>query len=203
MSGHHTKPAIASPSQILPTSPVKTASDATLDSVSVLLCDWHGLLVWKSTAGARLQIGDYVWKGATKRSIESMRSAVASVVTLRESRTLEVENERGEFFRVRMWPRNEPEIAVCLLAMLIPGEIALLTEREKACLRLLAQGQSTRDIAKKLGIGLTTVHTHLRRCREKLALDSPEALISFAARYFFAPKSGELQTLAAVHKRSG
>jgi DNA-binding CsgD family transcriptional regulator len=203
MSGHHTKPAIASPSQILPTSPVKTGSDATLDSVSVLLCDWHGLLVWKSSAGDRLQIGDYVWKGATKRSMDTMRSAVASVVTLRDSRTLEVENERGELFRVRMWPLSEPEVAICLLAMRIPGEIALLTEREKACLRLLAQGQSTRDIAKELSIGLTTVHTHLRRCREKLELASPEALISFAARHFYAPTPGELQALATVHKRSG
>jgi DNA-binding CsgD family transcriptional regulator len=203
MSGHHTKPAIASPSQTLPRSPLETGPSATLESTHVLLCDWHGQLVWKSSTGDRLQIGDHVWKGATQRSMEAMRTAVASVVTLRASRTLEVENEQGELFRVRMWPLSEPEVAVCLLAMIIPGEIALLTEREKACLRLLAQGQSTRDIAKELGIGLTTVHTHLRRCREKLGLASPEALISFAARYFFAPNSDELRALATVHKRSG
>lgn len=203
MSGHHTKRAVVSPSQTLPTNSAKTGPDATLESILVLLCDWHGQLVWKSASGNRLQIGDYVWKGATKRSTESMRTAVASVVSLRESRTLEIENERGELFRVRMWPLSEPEIAVCMLAMIIPGEIALLTEREKACLRLLAQGRSTRDITNELSIGLTTVHTHLRRCREKLGLASPEALISFSARYFFAPSPDELRALATVHKRSG
>jgi ATP/maltotriose-dependent transcriptional regulator MalT len=203
MSRHHTKLAVTSPSQTLLTSTAKTGPDATLETILVMLCDWHGQLVWKSASGDRLQIGDYVWKGATHRSMESMQTAVASVVTLRESRTLEVENERGELFRVRMWPLSEPEVAICLLAMIIPGEIALLTEREKGCLRLLAQGQSTRDIAKKLDIGLTTVHTHLRRCREKLGLANPEALISFAARYFFAPSANELRALATVHKRSG
>jgi len=44
-----------------------------------------------------------------------------------------------------------------------------------------------RDIAKELDIGLTTVHTHLRRSRTKLGLPSVEALIAFAARYFYAP----------------
>ncbi len=43
-------------------------------------------------------------------------------------------------------------------------------------MKLLAEGKPTRDIAEELKIGLTTVHTHLRRAREKLGLAGPERL---------------------------
>jgi DNA-binding CsgD family transcriptional regulator len=132
-----------------------------------------------------------------------VKSAVASVVTLRENRTLEVENDRGEHFRLWMWPLSDPDIAVCILAKPIPKELALLTDREVACLRCLARGMSTRSISSELEIGVTTVHTHLRRSREKLGLESGEALIGFAARYFFTPPSGDNQSSTAMRKRSG
>jgi DNA-binding CsgD family transcriptional regulator len=151
------------------------------------LCDWHGMLVWKSGGGTRVQVGECVWAHATPKSATQLREAVASVATLREIRTLEAENDRQEHFRLWLWPLNDPEIAICILARRIPKEIALITDRERDCLQGLAQGKSTRDIANELDIGLTTVHTHLRRSREKLGLTSVEALISFAARYFYAP----------------
>jgi DNA-binding CsgD family transcriptional regulator len=98
---------------------------------------------------------------------------------------------------------NDPEIAVCVLAMRIPSELVLLTERERSCLQCLAQGKTTREIADELEIGLTTVHTHLRRSREKLGLTSAEALIGFAARFFFTPKPCDPADSASVRKRSG
>jgi DNA-binding CsgD family transcriptional regulator len=102
-----------------------------------------------------------------------------------------------------MWPLNDPEIAVCVLATLIPAKIALLTDRERACLQCLAQGKSTRDVADELEIGLTTVHTHLRRSREKLGLASVEALIGFAARYFHTPVECTTTEAVTARKRSG
>jgi DNA-binding NarL/FixJ family response regulator len=56
---------------------------------------------------------------------------------------------------------------------------------------------STRDIAEELSIGLTTVHTHLRRSREKMGLLSAEALIGFAARYFFVPPPSGGESVAS------
>jgi len=203
MRTHQTKPSVVQPSQTVPDWRCENAPNVTLQDTIVLLCDWHGKLVWKSASGDRLQHGDYLWKGATKPSAEALRSAVARVATLRENCTIEVENDRGEYYRVWMWPLNEPEAAICLLGIRIPSELALLTEREKACLRSLAQGMSTRDISKKLDIGLTTVHTHLRRSREKLGLSSPEELISFAASYFFVPTPKTLEGSAASRKQSG
>jgi DNA-binding CsgD family transcriptional regulator len=167
------------------------------------LCDWHGRVVWKSGTGDRLHIGDEVWKNAAAHSKDCMKSSVASVVTLRESCTLEVEDDRGDHFRLWLWPLNDPEIAVCVLAKPIPRELAMLTDRETACLKCLAQGKSTRDIAKELDIGLTTVHTHLRRSREKLGLTNAEALIGFAARHFYSPPPGGLGDAEVARKRSG
>ena len=70
---------------------------------------------------------------------------------------------------------------------------------KRACLRCLAQGKSTRDIAKELDIGLTTVHTHLRRSREKLGLTSAEALIGFAAQILSTcPRRKHGMNLAAI-----
>jgi DNA-binding CsgD family transcriptional regulator len=203
MKGHLTKRAGRSQSQIVPSSASGVASDMTSADRYVLLCDWHGRVVWKSGVGERVRIGEEVWQNATSRSKESLKNAVASVVTLRESRTIEVEHLGGEHFRLWMWPLLDPESAICILAMQIPAELARLTEREKACLRCLAQGRSTRQIADELGIGLTTLHTHLRRSREKLGLASGEALVGFAARYFFTPLEGDKRESPAARKRSG
>jgi DNA-binding CsgD family transcriptional regulator len=200
---HHTRRTGAAPSQIFPSAASKVAPDVTLDGTYVGLCDWHGRVVWKSGAVGRLRVGDELWKNATSRCRETLKTAVASVVTLRENRTLEVESETNEHYRVWMWPLNDPGIALAILAMRIPPELALLTDREAACLRCLARGLSTRDIAKELGIGLTTVHTHLRRSRDKLGLTTGEALIGFAARYFFAPPPTGDEESAATRRRSG
>jgi DNA-binding CsgD family transcriptional regulator len=203
MGTHHTKTAAGQPSQIRPSAASKVALDATLEDTFVVLCDWHGHLVWKSGGSERLQIGDPVWKNVTARSKEKLRTAVANVASLRENCMLDVDNDRNELCRVWLWPLTDPEIAICILGIFIPKELALLTEREKDCLRCLAQGLTTRDIAKELGIGLTTVHTHLRRSREKLGLTTAEALIGFAARYFYPHMPKGAADIASERKRSG
>jgi DNA-binding CsgD family transcriptional regulator len=202
MSSHLNKRTSGSQSQILPPPARDVASDVTQTDRYVLLCDWHGRVVWKSGTGDRVQVGDELWNSVAGNAKEALKTAVASVATLRENRVVEAENDRGEHFRLWMWPLADPEFAICILAMAIPGELALLTERERACLRCLAQGHSTRTIAKELNIGLTTVHTHLRRAREKLGLASGEVLIGYAARYFFAPPAMERNS-PATRIRSG
>jgi DNA-binding CsgD family transcriptional regulator len=203
MNSHHNKQPTVAPSQIFPSASPKAAPDVTLADTYVGLCDWHGRVVWKSGSDTRLEIGDELWENAASRSREPLRTAVASVVTLREDRTIEVENRWNEHYRVWMWPLNDPAIALAVLAMRVPSEMALLTDREATCLRCLAKGMSTRDISKELNIGLTTVHTHLRRSREKLGLTTGEALIGFAARFFFVRQPSDNADSAAVRKRSG
>jgi DNA-binding CsgD family transcriptional regulator len=118
-------------------------------------------------------------------SQEDVKLALARVVALRETGQIEVFNRQGERFRAWLWPLDSPEVAVCLLGTLVPASLALLTDRERECLEWLAKGTDTREIAERLGVSLSTVHTHMRRARERLDLPSVEALISFAARYCY------------------
>jgi DNA-binding CsgD family transcriptional regulator len=153
------------------------------DDKFVLLCDWHGRVAWGSARMPQLREGDFLWDYLAPESQQFAKEALSRVVTLRENRVLEIANNRGQHCRVWLWPLNAPDIAVCVLGVGIPSELSLLTDRERECLQWLGGGHSTREIAEQLDIGLTTLHTHLRHCKEKLGLPTSDALISFAARY--------------------
>ena len=158
-------------------------SDMTLDGTYVMICDWHGRIVWMSNAEEKVKPGELAWENLVEEDREHSRMAVARVVTLRESTSLEVRNLEGETYRVWLWPLHSPELAVCILAVSVPPELGSLTPREREILELLAEGCTTRDMAARLDVSLSTIHTHLRRCRQKLGLDSSESLTGFAARY--------------------
>lgn len=57
-----------------------------------------------------------------------------------------------------------------------------LTDREREVLRLLAEGQRTRDIAATLGISTKTVETYRGRVMLKLGIDNLPGLVKFAIR---------------------
>lgn len=68
----------------------------------------------------------------------------------------------------------------------VPAEEAaldLLSDREVDVFRRLAAGQSTRQIAEDLGVGLKTVQTYCGRMKEKLGLADGAALALFAVRW--------------------
>jgi DNA-binding NarL/FixJ family response regulator len=64
---------------------------------------------------------------------------------------------------------------------------ALLTEREREVLRLLAQGWRTKEIADSLGISAKTVETYRARIMMKLRIDTLAGLVRFAIRAGIAP----------------
>ena len=55
---------------------------------------------------------------------------------------------------------------------LLPGELEPLTNREIEVLRLMAEGNSSRDIATRLGISYATVRSHIRSMGGKLGVHS-------------------------------
>jgi two-component system, NarL family, response regulator NreC len=57
-----------------------------------------------------------------------------------------------------------------------------LTDREIDVLRLLAEGQRTREIAETLGISAKTVETYRSRMMLKLGIDNLAGLVKFAIR---------------------
>jgi DNA-binding NarL/FixJ family response regulator len=55
-----------------------------------------------------------------------------------------------------------------------------LTQREEECLRLLARGASNKEIAKRMGVSLSTVHFHLKSIYHKLHVRSrTEAMLRY------------------------
>ncbi len=58
-----------------------------------------------------------------------------------------------------------------------------LADRELEVLRLIGNGQTTRDIAANLHLGMTTVDTYRTRIKEKLGLANAVELVRFASRW--------------------
>lgn len=184
---HQSQLHLAAASQLKPKLGDSVAPDVTGEGRFVLLCDWQGRAVWGSMPFERLKIGEFAWEHLAPGYREQAKNAIARAASLRESETLELMNEGGQRFRAWIWPLLQPDIAVCMLGVRVPANLEQLTEREQECLEWLGTGHSTQTIAEQLGIGLTTIHTHLRHCREKLGVESHEALIAFAAKHCQPP----------------
>jgi DNA-binding CsgD family transcriptional regulator len=149
----------------------------------VIICDWHGVIRWISGDGNVPKPGEVLWKNASRDSLPEIKQAFSRVVSLQEKQVVEVANNKNKVFRLWMWPLDSSEMAVCILGMAIPKELKLLSRKEREVLDEIAHGKTAKQIAESHDISLSSVHTHLRRSREKLNLDSIDALIGFAARY--------------------
>ena len=64
----------------------------------------------------------------------------------------------------------------------LPGSIARLSPRERQVLQLIAEGQSTKEIAYRLKLSTKTIETHRRQIMQKLDLYSVAELTKCAIR---------------------
>ncbi len=85
---------------------------------------------------------------------------------------------RGETF-------FSPEIAQAALHHLVQNggkkePFSQLTDREREVLVLIAEGQSNKEIANRLGIGVRTIETHRERIMRRLDIHSVAGLTKFA-----------------------
>lgn len=67
---------------------------------------------------------------------------------------------------VSFWNETPP------LDRIVPRELGLLSKRERQILQLIAAGESTRDIARRLFISPTTVYNHIQSILRKLRVHS-------------------------------
>lgn len=58
----------------------------------------------------------------------------------------------------------------------------VLSDRERQVLQLLAEGQSTKEIAGSLGVSVKTIETHRKKIMEKVGLHSVAELTRYALR---------------------
>jgi DNA-binding NarL/FixJ family response regulator len=63
-----------------------------------------------------------------------------------------------------------------------PSAFSMLTQREREVLQLLAEGQTTKEIAERLQLSVKTVGTHRERLMTKLNLPSLAGLTKYAIR---------------------
>lgn len=72
-----------------------------------------------------------------------------------------------------------------------PDPAARLTDREREVLLCVANGQTSREIARDLGISVKTVQTHRENIMEKLSLRNISQLVRFAIRCgLISPEEG-------------
>ena len=81
-----------------------------------------------------------------------------------------------------------PEMARAALTELVHNAgqeppLAQLTGREREVLALIASGQSNKEIANQLGIGVRTTETHRERIMRKLGIHSIAGLTRFAIQH--------------------
>ncbi len=94
---------------------------------------------------------------------------------------------------------NQPffsaEIARAALNQMVSGggkkdPFGQLTDREREVLVLIAEGQSNKEIAGKLGIGVRTIETHRERIMRRLDIHSVAGLTKFAIANGMVPLEG-------------
>ena len=82
-----------------------------------------------------------------------------------------------------------PSVASSVLDNCVRGEpavgqsaFALLSNREREVLQLMAEGQATKEVARTLHVSVKTVETHRAKIMDKLNLHSVAELTKYAIR---------------------
>jgi DNA-binding NarL/FixJ family response regulator len=64
----------------------------------------------------------------------------------------------------------------------VDDNLALLTDREREVLQLIAEGKTNKEIATVLSVSINTVETHRKHIMEKLDLHNTAEIVRFAVR---------------------
>jgi two-component system response regulator NreC len=64
----------------------------------------------------------------------------------------------------------------------VEDNLALLTDREREVLQLIAEGKTNKEVANLLNVSINTVETHRKHVMEKLDLHNTAELVRFAVR---------------------
>lgn len=89
-----------------------------------------------------------------------------------------------------------PEIAQAALTRLVnnggkESPFEQLTDREREVLKAIAEGQSNKEIANQLGIGVRTIETHRERIMRRLGIRSVAGLTKYAIANGLVPLESE------------
>lgn len=79
--------------------------------------------------------------------------------------------------------KNDNLLHLTFTAYEVPDDVATLTKRKREVCRLIGQGLSTAQIARKLHISLSGVESHRQQIRQKVGLSDNTKLVVWCARY--------------------
>lgn len=79
-------------------------------------------------------------------------------------------------------PAAAYERLLCRVDMVANGNEALLTDRERSVVQLVAEGQTNKQISYLLNIGIKTVESHRSNAMQKLNLHRTADLVRYAVR---------------------
>lgn len=120
--------------------------------------------------------------------------AGASGYLLKESAAVEVE------LALKAVRRGEPYLSPAISRTVIEGYLgrvsgggaaagAALTPRQREILKLVAEGQSTKDIAFALNLSVKTVETHRAQLMQRLDIHDVASLVKYAMRIDLIPRT--------------
>lgn len=123
---------------------------------------------------------------ASEEYVAQAFRAGASGYVVKDAATLELEFAlravaRGETY---LSPRVSGAVVEKYLrsADLAAGPLDAITPRQREILQLIAEGQSTKQMAARLGVSIKTVETHRATLMERLGIHDIAGLVRFAVR---------------------
>ncbi|MBA6289136.1 response regulator transcription factor [Colwellia sp. MB3u-4] len=121
--------------------------------------------------------------------VHSAIQAGASGYVLKDTSSEEV------YFAIKAVTKGNTHFSSSIAKMLQESPLKMendkLTTREQVILSFVAQGFSSKDIAKKLDISFRTVEAHRRNIKAKLNIESLADLVRFAINHGLINKEGE------------
>jgi DNA-binding NarL/FixJ family response regulator len=139
-----------------------------LPETNVLVISMHSKIDYITEAFQAGAKGYVVKESATEKLLQGLDAVAGGEYFLDSSLSVSVVKRLVEF------PEKEAQIK--------DGSYGSLTPREQQVMRMLAEGQSTKEIASKLFISPKTVENHRANIMEKLSLHSTIELIRYAAK---------------------
>jgi DNA-binding NarL/FixJ family response regulator len=118
--------------------------------------------------------------------LQALRAGAAGYL-LKDAATLELALalqavSRGETY---LSPAISRQVVVSYLERVGEGgePLSLLTGRQREILQLVAEGNSTKEIARRLGLSVKTVESHRAQLMERLDIHDVAGLVRFAIRH--------------------
>lgn len=157
------------------------------DTPPVVVAGGDGIVVAQNRAARRLLepgTGKYCWdvvgklKGA--EALPCRRGCVVELLAAGMDRSTQAEFKlHGKRHNISCVPVSGA--VICVLSPTnneTPQSLQSLSPREREILALLAEGKNTAVVATRLGIGVSTVRTHVQKLRSKLGVRTRAAVVA-------------------------